>query len=128
MTSYLIKIFEKFPKPNFFTHIGISIIYIFFFFFHRYLGKTLDYEDSIMYYNEFCEDFDISSDKSITEENFLDYFKKKKRSGMGSNAMQNLYSHLNKACYEVNGWNLNKKWPKIINFILHSSYSEGTEM
>ena len=94
----------------------------------RYLGKTLDYEDSIMYYDEFCEDFDISSDKSITEENFLDYFKKKKRSGMGSNAMQNLYSHLNKACYEVNGWNLNKKWPKIINFILHSSYSEGTEM
>ena len=74
------------------------------------------------YYQEFCSHYNISEEKPITEEDLLDYFTKMKDSGMKYTTMKIFYNHINVACNEVNGWNL-EKWPNIFNFIKTSAYS-----
>ena len=67
-------------------------------------------------WNTFCDTYGISIDKIPIEANFMDFFKQKKESGTKYGTMKSIYSHLNKACIAIYGWQL-QKWPKIYAYI-----------
>ena len=68
----------------------------------------------------FCDTYGISIDKIPIEADFMDFFKQKKESGTRYGTMKSIYSHLNKACITIYGWQL-QKWPKIYAYIKSSN-------
>ena len=64
----------------------------------------------------FCENFDISMEKPPIEENLLEFFKKQSERKVSAGYMNAMYSHINKACFELYGWKL-QRWPEIFGYI-----------
>ena len=66
---------------------------------------------------DFCDVSEITATRQPTEEDFLEYFKMKRDTDALSDAsLIATYSHLNKACYNLYGWKL-QKWPEIYGYI-----------
>ena len=78
------------------------------------------------YYQEFCDVYQISYSKLPVKEDFLDYFRKRKESGMSFSVMENIFSHFNEACNTLYDWNLGK-WPEIYEYISAEYISGGAE-
>ena len=74
--------------------------------FNRYSKTWLD----------FIQEQGITAQKKPDQEDFLEYFSKKKAKGHGFNTLRSEYSHINKALKTGYGFNLSK-FPKIWDFI-----------
>ena len=63
---------------------------------------------------EFCDTFGISIENPPVEYQFMIFLKSKM--DLGIDYVNSLYSRIDKACFELYGWKLNK-WPQIQNSI-----------
>ena len=91
-----------------------------------YIRSGNEFSASMKYYQEFCDVYQISHSKLPVKEDFMDYFRKRKETGMSFSVMENIFSHFNEACNTLYDWNLGR-WPEIYEYICGDYISGGAD-